>query len=377
MGAFDAYQKAAVAAQEAGDYEAAIPNYLLALQRAPDHFGLLFNVSMCFYNLQKWSESSTFHRKYLAFRPDDYEALYRLSVCELKLGNPTEALTILLHVAAHDYRKPYVLNNISLLVGELCPDLIDSAAGSVIDLDDVSARLGLWSFQSSKTHHDLREFFKERPVATPNVRARAAADMFHIEYYDSLCWTKTFWRGIPLLKCPLDLWIYQELIHSIKPDLIIETGTFNGGSALYLANMQDYNDVGRVISVDISDRPRRPVHPRITYLNGSSLDDGVVACIEEAASGCERVMVILDSNHTADHVFDEMNVYSKLVTVGSYMIVEDTNLGGNPVWPEHGPGPKDAVEEFIKTAPNYVIDENCHKFMMSFNYRGYLKKIAR
>jgi cephalosporin hydroxylase len=181
------------------------------------------------------------------------------------------------------------------------------------------------------------------------------------------------WFGHQLLKCPLDLWIYQELLGRTRPDFVVETGTFCGGSALYFAMLFDQLGQGHVITVDIQAQPNRPEHPRISYLAGSSTDPAIVAEVQRSVSG-RRVMVILDSDHHVGHVYDEMIAYSPLVQVGDYMIVEDTNVNGHPAYPEFGPGPMEAVDRFLSKNDEFVIDQRCERFLMTLYPRGYLRR---
>lgn len=199
---------------------------------------------------------------------------------------------------------------------------------------------------------------------------------FHKSYYNSLVWVNdTKWLGIPIAKLPLDLFLYQEMIYEIKPDVIIESGTFSGGSALFFASMLDLVNYGKVISIDISPQPNLPVHPRITYLNGSSTSNETIEKIRNFINPGDKVMVNLDSDHTKDHVLNELNLYSQFVTMESYLIVEDTNINGNPIYPEFGPGPMEAIDEFLQNNDQFIIDESKHKFLLSFHPRGFLKKI--
>lgn len=218
-------------------------------------------------------------------------------------------------------------------------------------------------------------------VKFSNKNLETTINDFHKLYYNhrqkNVAWERAYWLGVQTLKCPLDMWIYQEIIFELKPDLIIETGTWNGGSALFIATMMDIINNGRVISIDVEKR-ERPIHPRITYITGSSIDPEIVNKVKETIdSKIRTVLVILDSDHRKDHVIEEMRIYGKLVTKDSYLIVEDTNLNSHPVVPEHGPGPMEAVLEFLKENNEFVIDDGKEKFFMTFNPRGYLKKVKK
>lgn len=129
------------------------------------------------------------------------------------------------------------------------------------------------------------------------------------------------WRDCSILKMPSDLMLYHQAIYENKPDFIIETGTKYGGSALFLADMCELVGNGHVITIDIEDR-QRPKHNRVTYIKGSSIDRAVIDKVKEMVSG-KSVMVILDSSHVFRHVMWELHHYSKLVTLGQYLVVED------------------------------------------------------
>jgi cephalosporin hydroxylase len=198
---------------------------------------------------------------------------------------------------------------------------------------------------------------------------------FHKQYYDSSVWMNTAWLGTQTLKCPFDLWIYQEIMHEIKPDVIIECGTYNGGSALYLASICDLMNKGKIITADIAASAHRPPHHRITYLQGSSTAPELVQTIQSLVGPAQVVMVLLDSDHTKAHVLNELRIYSGMVTSGSYLIVEDTNINGHPVAPTFGPGPLEAVQQFLTETDRFVVDRNREKFMITFNPGGYLRKL--
>jgi cephalosporin hydroxylase len=199
---------------------------------------------------------------------------------------------------------------------------------------------------------------------------------FHELYYTAVhqTWRNTFWFGTLVEKCPLDLWVYQEIIHECRPELIIETGTMEGGSALYMASLLDLQGQGEVITIDIESKPWRPMHPRVTYITGSSTDPGVVSKIADRVERKRSIMVVLDSDHAMDHVLKELRLYAPFVSPGGFLIVEDTNVNGNPVGSAHGPGPWEAVEEFLERDNSFEVDRSREKFFMTFNPGGYLRK---
>jgi len=207
--------------------------------------------------------------------------------------------------------------------------------------------------------------------------ARAITNQFHrLYYYSKGTWKNTSWLGTPLSKCPLDLWIYQEIIHEVKPDVIIECGTFKGGSALFFASICDLVGKGRILTIDIKEYEQRPNHERITYLVGSSTSEEIIKIVRDLVEEDERVMAVLDSDHAMHHVLNEMRIYGEFVTPGSYLIVEDTNINGHPVRPQYEPGPMEAVRIFLKENKAFGVDMGQEKFYLTFNPNGYLKRIT-
>lgn len=198
----------------------------------------------------------------------------------------------------------------------------------------------------------------------------------NIIYFRQQAYEKTHWMGVPAAKCPMDMWMYQELIHAMKTDLLIETGTLFGGSALFFAHLFDIIGHGKVISVDIELKSGLPQHPRIEYLQGSSVDKEVLAQIEERASKAESVTVILDSDHKAEYKLKELKAYSKYVTKGNYIIAEDSCFDYYPAWPEYGPGPTHAVHAFIKNNSNFKVDRNPELHLITFAPMAFLKKVS-
>jgi cephalosporin hydroxylase len=146
----------------------------------------------------------------------------------------------------------------------------------------------------------------------------------------------------------------------VRPDLIVETGTADGGSALFFAGICELLGSGRVMTIDTVDKDR-PAHGRVPYVTGSSTNRAVIKQISTAAANVGRVMVVLDSDHSADRVHAEFQTYAPLVTPGSYLIVEDTTINGHPVLPEHGPGPAEALAAFLAASDEFLVDERPRK----------------
>jgi len=198
-------------------------------------------------------------------------------------------------------------------------------------------------------------------------------------YYGQTTWAKSYWLGIPTFQNPNDVWITQEIIVEQKPDLIIEAGSANGGSALLWAMIQrEVNPEGRVITLDIddltADARKQPIwQERIEQIIASSTDAGVFAKLKERAAG-KRVLVLLDSDHRRDHVLQELKLYSQLIQPGGYILVQDTDVSGHPIVWEHGPGPMEAVEEFLKENPNFSSDLSRERFLFTMHPRGYLRR---
>jgi cephalosporin hydroxylase len=229
------------------------------------------------------------------------------------------------------------------------------------------------------------EYYPARPllwlvrglVKRSGFAKQAVIDLFENIYYESpqSTWDNTSWFGVPCKKYPTDMWVYQEIIFENKPDMIIETGTLRGGSALYLASLLDLIGHGRVISIDFEFQEGRPSHDRITYITGSSVSASVTAQLEVLLHGSSKRMVILDSDHTKAHVEEELRLYSRYVTVGQYLIVEDSSINGHPVYAKFGPGPFEAIESFLKTTNDFEVDSTREKFLLCANHSGNLRRI--
>jgi len=203
------------------------------------------------------------------------------------------------------------------------------------------------------------------------------------------------WLGRPIIQYPQDIVAMQELIWLIQPDLIIETGIAHGGSLIFSASMLELNAAcggsqdAEVLGIDIDIREhnrdaieKHPMYKRISVIQGSSIDPKVIDAVREKASGKERILVCLDSNHTHDHVLAELEAYAPLATPGSYCVVFDTIIEDLPgdMFPDRpwGPGnnPKTAVWEYLKTHPEFQIDQSIqNKLLITVAPDGYLRRI--
>ena len=206
-------------------------------------------------------------------------------------------------------------------------------------------------------------------------RNRDAWRRAHRLFYESGVWSRAWWLGVQAVKNPLDLWVFQEIITETRPEVIVETGTFRGGSAYFLASICDMLGAGEVISIDVEPvRHDYPRHPRITYLGGHSSTDPEIVSEVRACVGDRRTMVILDSDHSRGHVTAELEAYAPLVSPGCYLIVEDSNIG--LVRKDLAPGPAEAIAAFLAGTREFEADPEREKFFITFNPCGYLRRVT-
>lgn len=239
-------------------------------------------------------------------------------------------------------------------------------------------------------------------------RDRDMQDLSRIWLRDTLKHRYTYnfsWMGRPIIQYPQDMVAMQELIWSIKPDLIIETGIAHGGSLIFSASMLAQLDMCDAVEANVSFNPKasrrkvlgididirahnraaieaHPLASRIQMIQGSSIAPEIIEQVKQVASGYKTVLVCLDSNHTHAHVLDEMKAYAPLTSVGSYCVVFDTIVEDLPaaMFPDRpwGPGdnPKTAVWEFLKMHPEFEIDKALHnKLLITVAPDGYLKRV--
>lgn len=204
---------------------------------------------------------------------------------------------------------------------------------------------------------------------------------YHKWYYDTLVWEKVRFLDVPCYKSVSDMWNYQEILAELKPSLIVEFGTLFGGSALFFSIIGQSISPGlRVLTVDISHEhvePKARADQAIHFLKASSTDNLVAAkIVEMRKQNPGKVFFILDSDHRKAHVLAELELLRGVVKADDYVVVEDGNVNGNPVFPGWGEGPKEAVEAYIKRYPSdYRSDKQREsKFGFTFAPSGFLIK---
>lgn len=223
-----------------------------------------------------------------------------------------------------------------------------------------------------------------------NSALKQAASQFNTESNKAQYSYNFSWMGRPIIQYPQDMIAMQELIWEIKPDLIIETGIAHGGSLIYYASLLELIGHGEVLGIDIDIREhnrkeieKHPMFKRITMIEGSSISKETIDKVAAFASDKKKILVSLDSNHTHEHVWQELNLYSPFVSLGSYIVVFDTIVEDLPEgyfsqerpW-GIGNNPKTAVHEFIKENDRFVIDRSIdQKLLISVAPEGYLKRI--
>jgi cephalosporin hydroxylase len=215
-----------------------------------------------------------------------------------------------------------------------------------------------------------------------DARSADVVQQFHKLWYASEAAGHVRWMGQPVLKSPFDLWVYQQILVDCRPDVLIETGTHRGGSALYFSMIAGLAGLNMdVVTIDFNPKIAYDATAhRIHSIAGISTTSATFSKVKEFLQGraahgrLPSVMVVLDSDHSMDNVSKELEMYAPLVTPGQYLVVEDTNVNGHPVLPGHGPGPYEAVDAFLSTHRDLRRDANCERFLFTQNPGGWLKR---
>lgn len=241
----------------------------------------------------------------------------------------------------------------------------------------------------------ISQFKKERAV---DIAAMAEDKELHQKSIDWMLnadkykYTYNFsWMGRPIIKFPSDIVATQQIVWDVKPDLIIETGIAHGGSLILSASLLEMiGGEGKVLGIDIDIREHNrkeieahPMMKRIEMIEGSSVADDVMDKVRAAASKAKRVMVFLDSLHSHEHVYKELELYAPLVTVGSYLVLPDTFIeyfpkgyySHNRPW-DVGNNPMTAMRAFMQQNDDFEIDRDlCNKLMITEAFDGYLRRV--
>ncbi len=194
------------------------------------------------------------------------------------------------------------------------------------------------------------------------------------------------WFGRPIIQLPEDLVRLQELVTTVRPTVLVETGIAHGGSTVFYATLFEALGQGRVVSVDVEIRPHNRaaleahhLRHRITLLEGSSTDPAVVSQVSSQIHRGDSVLVVLDSNHTRAHVAAELELYAPLVTPGSYIVATDGVMselagvpGGKPEWKDDNP--LRAAERFLAQHPEFELDQQYTRTGMTYFPGGYLRR---
>ena len=196
---------------------------------------------------------------------------------------------------------------------------------------------------------------------------------------------QTSWLGVEMVQYSGDLITYQRLINEVKPELVIETGTLSGGLSLFLATvLQAVQPEGRVVTIDIDSSGWKKtlaerqfpesLLQRIVFIEGDSAGRETWRQISPLASG-KKVLVILDALHSRSHVLRELNLYSRIIPVGSYIVVNDTHLDGTE-WVKSGRGPMAAVREWLEQHPEFEIARDQQPYLISAIHSGILRRVG-
>lgn len=204
---------------------------------------------------------------------------------------------------------------------------------------------------------------------------------YHDLWYESgHTWHYTHFLGVGMMKCPNDIWMYADLMTRLRPQIVIETGTYQGGSALWFAFLMDMLriDGGHVYTVDIEDYRKTWLvqHPRITFINGNSADPAIAAGLTEALPAKGGRLIVLDSDHSAEHVRHELELYAPMTRVGDWVVVEDTNISWSDGDGGGDRGARGGVQDYMdQHSGEFVQDILSERYLLSMNPGGWLQRV--
>jgi cephalosporin hydroxylase len=214
----------------------------------------------------------------------------------------------------------------------------------------------------------------------------AVSDLWVRSYAHHKLTHEITWLGAPVIQLPLDMIMMQELIWKVRPDAIVECGLAHGGSAIFYASVQELIGHGFVVGVDVEIRrynrvmiENHPLSHRIRMVEGSSIEPATVHSVKEKLASADRVLVVLDSNHSTEHVLAELRIYKDLVTPRSYMVAMDgaqaflwDSPSGKPEWKQENP--LRAIEMFLEENKEFEVDDHYTRLVGTANPKGFLRK---
>jgi len=219
----------------------------------------------------------------------------------------------------------------------------------------------------------IRKYIREKRFANYVMEERLDTRLADVlELMQARIMSRSTYHGIKTLKSPIDFWVYQEIIFEKRPEVIVEIGTYQGGSTLALAHLLDQLGHGRVISIDVrhdlvAEIARR--HPRITLITGDACE--VYPLVKQSIGNEKNVLIIEDSAHLFDITLNILRTYSPLIPPGGYFIVEDS-ICHHGIKSGPNPGPYEAIEEFLAGNHDFVSDRSQESFPITWSPKGYL-----
>ena len=221
---------------------------------------------------------------------------------------------------------------------------------------------------------------RQKPLRRKSYQERYSMSLreWLIYHQKEIVFDQVKWMGTRILKNPLDAWIYQEIIHEVQPDVIVEIGSRYGGGTKYFANLLDILGKGMVISIDIDRSVYNLDHERVKVLTGNSSDQKIISRVADLCRG-KAVLVIQDGDHSKKQALEDLENYSRFISVNSYFIMEDgivdlfhhdDGLGFQDK------GPLAAVEEFLSLNSHFAIDSSRERYILTYNPKGFLKRIS-
>lgn len=362
-----------------GRYGESADSYRRAAALDPDNASFLYYHGHSALLAERFEEAGQALERALTLAPDDRRIAHDLIVANIALGWLDAA------AAAYRHMRAQTPGNRAPEAERLGREGRDALNRGHRETAAAAFRKAVSLDINNDALHDglHRAMFPETPPPDSlSANERLFVDLFQIYNYWMIVSRREtvtlHWFGHDVQKTPGDMWVYQEIIWETRPDVIIETGTFRGGSAYCYASLFDLLGKGLVVTVDIHANKKRPQHKRVKYVTGSSTDAATVDIVRNMLPANSKIMVILDSDHSRDHVLAELRTWSSMVGKGCYLVVEDTTINFNPTLSsvyQNTEGPMEAIAAFLQESPEFIIDKSRERFMVTVCANGFLRRI--